>query len=407
LNFPVTVPRRTALVPRPRRALRAVLGLGALALATAAAQAQAPAGGADAPPPAVVVQPVTSEVVGRSDQFVGRVEGFLETLNFKEGADVTADELLIGIEKAPYEAQLAAATAQVTAAQSQVAGAQANLANNDVILSRQVTLLKRGDVSQATYDQAKADRDVSAAQVQEAQAAVGQAQAQVQTAQLNLSYTDIKAPISGRIGAVSVTVGNLVAAKSGTIATIVQLDPIRVAFSIPEALYTRLKQRAATQNGNLDVFTPELTLSDGTTYASGGKLSFASNVIGASTGTLTIYADFPNADSLLLPGGFVTVTVKEANPTKLPVVPASAVLQDRDGRYVLVVDDANRAEIRRIETGQQVQTGFPVTKGLIDGERVIVEGLQKVRPGIVVAPTPVAAGSAEAAGTAPAAGAAQ
>ncbi|RAI00111.1 efflux transporter periplasmic adaptor subunit [Acuticoccus sediminis] len=360
----------------------------------------------NAAPPAVVVAPIAEQDVSRSDRFVGRVqaiqsvnlvarvEGFLEQINFKEGSTVKKNDLLIGIEKAPYQAQLAAAQGQLASANATLVGTQAKLKNADVVLARQKNLLQRDVASQAQADDAQANRDVAAANVQEAQAAIEQAKAQVQTAELNLSYTDIISPIDGRTGVVSITEGNLVNTQSGTIATVVQIDPIRVAFSIPETLFTRIAQAGFTKSDrgqtvpNVAGFTPEIILPGGTAYGHDGKITFASNQIDAATGTLVIYADFPNPDGVLLPGAFVNVVVKQAQGQLLPIVPVSAVLQDQQGRYVFVIDSDNKAEVRRIETAGQIENGFPVTKGLTAGETVIVQGLQKVRPGIEVTPTP-------------------
>lgn len=144
-----------------------------------------------------------------------------------------------------------------------------------------------------------------------------------------------------------------------------------------------------------DLFTPTLTLANGTVYEHPGTIAFASNEIDANTGTLVVYADFPNPRASLLPGGFVRVRVEESREASVPVVPASAILQDREGPYLFVVDAQNRAQQRRVEVSAQVPDGIPVTSGLAPGELVIVIGLQKVRPGIVVAPT--TAGTAAAA----------
>ena len=400
--------------PRARRlapALSLALGL----CVTTTAYGQDPS----AQPPAVVVAPIVTQDVARSDNFVGRVqaiqsvdlvsrvEGFLEQINFEEGSIVQKDALLIEIEKDQYQASLAAAQAQVAAAKSQLAGAQAQLNNANVVLKRQQDLLKRDVVSQAQADDASAQRDVAQANVEQAQAAIQQAEAQVQTAQINLSYTDIKAPITGRIGATNITQGNLVSASSGTIATIVQVDPIRVAFSVPEKLYTGFAQRLAPGSTNApgDLFTPQLVLPNGTTYDQQGQISFASNEVSANTGTLVIYADFPNPRQVLLPGAFVNITVKESDGQVLPIVPVSAVLQDKDGRYVFIVTSDNKAEMRRIETGSQIENGFPVTKGLAAGDTVIVQGLQKVRNGIAVNPTRATAQQASTSSSTAAAGA--
>ncbi len=158
-----------------------------------------------------------------------------------------------------------------------------------------------------------------------------------------------------------------------------------------------------------DLFTPTLTLANGAIYDQPGKIAFASNEIDANTGTLVVYADFPNPNGSLLPGGFVRVRVDEAQEASVPVVSASAVLQDREGTFVFVVDSDNRAQQRRVEVGPQVESGVPVTSGLAPGELVVVNGLQKVRPGIVVAPTTAgsAAAVSSAATAAPSAGIAQ
>ncbi|MBJ3775911.1 efflux RND transporter periplasmic adaptor subunit [Acuticoccus mangrovi] len=515
----------TANAPR----IRTRSGLAAILLATAAVGAATSAEAQNsAPPPAVVVEAVKAQNVSRSGQYVGRiqaiqsvdlvarVEGFLDSVNFAEGSMVKKGTVLFNIERAPYEASLAAAQGQLAAAKAQVTGSQATLKNAQTVLDRQLALVKRGTVSQATADDAQASRDTAAAQVEQAQASVQQAEASVQSAQLNLSYTDVVAPIDGRIGVVAITEGNLVNTASGTLATINQLNPIRVAFSIPEALYINLMQgvdpdapkssgngasSSATATGGAasspatpstsgsdtsasaattgssdtsssgtsssgtgttaptdggaaaatstspasssdagqsaaagtdgsgasgasasaaggtgaapaaatpgplsgrppsDLFEPLLTLANGSTYDQDGDISFASNQIDPGTGTLVIYADFPNPKAALLPGAFVTVKVQEAQKTMLPVIPASAILQDREGQYVFVLDGSNTVQERRIQTGQTIEAGVPVTEGLVEGDTIIVQGIQKVRPGIAVTPTRASASGSGASGS--------
>ena len=357
--------------------------------------------------PAVVVAPAVAEDVARGDTFVGRiraiqsvslvsrVEGFLTSVGFDEGQMVDAGEVMFEIEKGPYEASLAAANAQLASAQAQLTGAQATLKNQETVLERQITLLQRDTVSQARVDDATSSRDNASARVEEAKAAVEQAKAQIQTAELNLGYTTITSPIHGKVGALAITEGNVVNSQSGALATVVQLDPIRIAFAIPESLYVQLTTQIAadrqagapTEQLSRADFTPTLTLADGNVYDHPGKLAFASNEIDADTGTLVVYADFPNPDDFLLPGGFVRVRVDESRRASVPVVPAGAILQDRDGPYLFVVDSENRVEQRRVEIGGQVPGGIPVTSGLAPGELVVVNGVQKARPGIIVAPT--------------------
>lgn len=385
-----------------------------IALVAASGLARAQSSGGQAAP-SVVVAPVTAEDVGRSDQFIGRVqaiqsvdlkarvEGFLDEVAFKEGSFVKKGAILFEIEKAPYQAAEARAQAEVAAAQAAIAGAKASLKNAQTNLDRQLDLVKRGTVSQAVADDAQAQRDKAAADVQAAEAQLKEAQAQLQTAQLNLSYTEISSPIDGRIGATNVTEGNLVNPQTGTLATVVQVDPVRVAFSIPESLYVTFAQERGKSIGDqaTDLFSPRLQLPNGKPYDEKGTIAFAANQIDPSTGTLVVYADFPNPDGALLPGSFVNVTVEESATQSLPVVPAPAVLQDREGQYVFVLTDDDRAEQRRIQTAARVADGFAVSSGLQDGETVVVSGVQKVRPGEKVRPMTQPASPATGAAAAP------
>lgn len=366
---------------------------------TVGALAQSTAPGA--PPPAVIVAPVEEREVSQQDDFTGRiqaiqsvdiqprVEGYLETVNFAEGSDVEKGDLLFQIDKRPYEASLAQAQAQLASANGTVAKSQAALNNSEVILARQQTLLQRDTVSQAVVDDATTQRDEAAADLQSAQAQVEEAKANVQSAQLNLSYTTIVSPIDGRIGPAIVTAGNLVSSASGTMATVVQLDPIRVAFSVPDILYTNLVQQAGEVHAGRakELFSPQLQLPNGKIYDQEGEIAFSGNVIDQSTGTITVYADFPNPSSVLLPGSFVVVTVQESAKTRRPVIGASAVIQDKDGAYVFVVDNDDTAQVRRITIASRSNNDVVVSDGLSQGETVIVQGVQKVRPGQKVTPT--------------------
>ncbi|MEW5424335.1 efflux RND transporter periplasmic adaptor subunit [Amorphus sp. 3PC139-8] len=393
-----------ALAVRWRSLVAASVGLAALGVTPAFAQAP---GGSDKSPPAVVVAPIQSEDVAASQQFLGRiqaiqqvdlvarVEGFLDQVAFKEGAFVKKDQLLYQIEKDQYQAQLDAANAQLATAKAQKAGAEAQLKNAQLNLDRQQTLLERQTVSQAVVDQAQASRDEASANVQSGQAAIEQANAQIETAKINLGYTTINSPIDGRIGATNYTQGNLVSPQSGTLATVVQLDPIRMVFSIPESYWIQFAQQrginAATADGT--AFVPSITLPTGEHYAPQGKLSFVSNEVNQTTGTVSVYADFPNPDGALLPGAYVTAILRQAKQTKLPIAPLGAVQEDRQGRYVFVLGPDNKVQERRIETSIQVQDGWAVTSGLQDGETVVVQGVQKVQPGMTVNPTTVSSAS--------------
>jgi membrane fusion protein (multidrug efflux system) len=355
------------------------------------AHAQAPA---DAPPPAVTVAVVgIGDAAGRAE-FIGRleavqavdararVEGFIKAVNFKEGQDVKAGELLFQIEPDQYAAALAKAEAQVDSA-------EATLRNAELNYERRRDLAARGTVSRADLDTALAQRDT-------AKAELAAAKAGVEAAQLEVNYTKITSPIAGRIGRTNFTVGNLVGPSSGVLARIVQLDPIRAVFSVSErdVLDVKAQEQKASQQQINAGFVPTLRLANGEVYAETGKIEFLGNEIDPATGTVPIRALFPNPQKLLLPGGTVFVQIRPAQSKSLPVVPVSAVQETRQGKSVLVVNAENRVEERAIKAETQVGQNWAVEEGLKPGERIIVEGLQKVRPGQIVRPIPAAPTSA-------------
>ena len=379
-----------------------ILGLFSLAGHSALAQEQ-PA----AAPPIVETAAVKLASVTSQSEFVGsvvaaqqvaltaRVEGFLDEVNFTEGSFVEADSVAFVIEKDTYEAAVEGAQAQLESATAAEASAQANLKLQDLTLVRQQQLLKTNAVSQSVVDQAQATRDGAQAQVDQANAQIALMQSQLRTAQLNLSYTDVKSPIAGRIGKANITEGNLVSPQSGPLATVVQTDPIRVVFSISDREYLDVVKALKPDNSGIAAdaaaFQPKLRLPDGTDYNQPGKIAFLDNTIDPATGTIAVYAEFANPELKLVPGQFVQVTVQAGESVELPVVPASAILQDQEGAYVFGLGEGNRAEIRRVTLGQRVGTDVAVTSGLAQGEMVIVSGIQKVQPGVAV--TPQAAGN--------------
>jgi membrane fusion protein (multidrug efflux system) len=359
-----------------------ILALAAAALSLPAA-AQAPA---NAPPPAVTVAPVENKDIAPSREFIGRVEavqavdlrarvqGFLREVSFREGQDVKAGEALFVIEPDQYEAALAQAEAQL-------ASARATLKNADLNLDRRQELRRSGNVSIADVDKATADRDSAAA-------AVASAEAGVQVARLSLGYTKIVSPIAGRIGRAAFTEGNLVGPDSGPLARVVQLDPIRVVYSVSERDFIAVtREESGATPAEISVgFVPRLRLADGSAYPQPGKVDFVDNEVDPATATIAVRAVFPNPKGILLPGETVNVVVRPAQGKEMPIVPMSAVQESRDGRFVLVVDAQNRVEARPIKTGAQVGQAWTVEEGLAPGETIIVDGLQKVKPGIVVQP---------------------
>ncbi|MBV9117118.1 MAG: efflux RND transporter periplasmic adaptor subunit [Acetobacteraceae bacterium] len=351
-------------------------------------QAQAPGQGGAAPPPAVLVAPIRVEnvapvysFIGRvvaiqSVQVVARVTAFIEKEPAKQGSDVKAGETLFELQKTQYQAA-------VQAAQAQLDGANAAVRNAQLAYDRSSRLAKQGFEAQANFDQATAT-------LQQNQSNVLAAQANLTQAALNLSYCTIVSPIDGRIGAVTLTVGNLVTPSTPPLLTVNELDPIRVVYSVSDRTLVAARQRtgASTEQLAADLVV-EIVLPDGSKYAHTGKISFLSNEVDPQTGTVSVYADFPNPERLLLPGSFVTTNVRRAQPEEAPLVPVAAVQTEQSGRFVLLVDPNNTVRQQPIELGRQVGQDYIATKGLRGGERVIVEGVQKVHPGQKVNPQPL------------------
>lgn len=335
------------------------------------------------PPPLVTVAVVTEQDVNPSAEYVGhveaiqnvdlraRVEGFLEQVKFKEGSDVNAGDLLYVIEQAPYQAR-------VDVDKAKVAQAEAILTKARQYLHR-VRAVSSGLVSATNIDDAVAEELRARAQLQGAKA-------NLELSELDLGYTTVKAPIKGRIGRTAFTKGNLVEPDSGPLARIVQLDPIRVVYSISENDLAAVKAAIGNSSPGKKNLTlmPRIKLPSGEIFKTAGHVDFVDNIVDAKTGTIAIWAVFDNHDGLLLPGQYVTVLVSRSQGKQLPVVPQAAVQEDRDGRYVLVVDSENRVIQRRITTGPVVHTQWAVESGLAAGEMVIVQGVQKVQPGQIV-----------------------
>jgi len=343
-----------------------------------------------APPPAVTVKAVVNRPVTDTGAYIGRVvpiervevvarvPGFIEQRNFTEGQIVKKGELLFRIEQDTYKASVDQQAANL-------AKAKANEVNANLQLERNQALIKSQAVPQATIDQL-------AAAEQGAKADILQAQALLEQAQINLGYTEIRSPIDGKIGIAKFTVGNLVQPSSGPIATIVSQDPIYVTFQPSEADVLAYKRWLAQTDRKNPHLTIHIRLPDGTIYPHPGLTNFLDVQVQPDTDTVTVRAQLPNSDGLLIPGGVVGVVVDRGTPVESLLVPQSAVLLDQAGHYVLVVDDAKKVEQRRVTTGIEQGRDIVITQGLKAGEIVIVEGVQKVRPGQVVS-TSIAAGN--------------
>jgi membrane fusion protein, multidrug efflux system len=347
---------------------------------------------AAAAPPAVGVVTAKIEPVYEANQYVGRIRaektvnlvarvtGFLERRLFKQGSDVARGQLLYVIEQPPYRAALAQS-------QAAVAQAEAELSNAITTLNRELQLLHTPAGQQSTVDNDRAAQLSDAAQL-------ASARAQLETANINLGYTEIRAPIAGRIGITNISVGNVVGPSSGRLATIVSQDPMYVAFEMPVVDALRLNDRYRPEGG-LAALGVRIILPDGQTYSQTAKVDFMSNTVSSSTDTILVRGTVANpplpgpitegvANRELTDGEFVTVILRSLKPEQVVVVPRQAVLEDQLGTYVLVVDAKSLAERRTVTLGQTTPATAVIASGLAAGERVIVEGIQRVRPGLKV-----------------------
>ena len=375
--------------------LRPIIALSFVAVLAVPALAQ------QAPPraPAVGVakaqlQPMTpsSEFTGRIQaidrvNLVARVTAFLDKRFFTEGAEVKKGDLLYRLEQGPFQADL-------QAKQATIAQYNAQLQNAAITLVRQRTLLSSPAGQQSAVDLALANQQALQAQV------LG-AQAQLRESQINLDYTEIRAPVDGKIGRTAVTPGNVVTPNSGTLTTIVSQDPMYVVFPVSVRAALDLSQRYAARGG-FAAAVIKIRLSNGQMYERTGKIDFVDNTVAGNTDTITLRGTLPNpelssakgpegATRGLIDGELVTALVEDAQPVQALMIPRAAVLSDQAGDYVYVVDAQNTVRQQRVRLGQSAPTMAVVASGLSEGDSVIVEGIQRVRPGIVVSPAPAGA----------------
>lgn len=380
----------------------AVTGLTALlALASAGFGLYSIAAGANdvaavaAPPPAtpVSVATVAATQVHTWDEFSGRLEavervelrsrvaGAVQAVHFREGALVKRGDLLITIDRAPYAAEVERAEAQVAAAQARVAFSRSERVRAERLWNEQA-------IARREFDER-----INAGL--EAEAHLRAAQAALQSARLNLGYTQVRAPVAGRIGRIEVTAGNLVAAGPGApvLTTLVSVSPIYASFDVDERVVLRalkdLPGGAGSRQG-----IERIPVQMGTSAVEGtprdGQLQLIDNQVDARSGTVRVRAAFDNADGALIPGQFARVRLGQAHSDTAVLVSERAVGTDQSRKYVLVVDDDSRAAYREVTLGAPADGLRIVTSGLKAGERVVVNGLQHVRPGALVAPQPVA-----------------
>ncbi len=341
--------------------------------------------------PAVGVRPVKTRGISQTFEFVGRVkaiekvdvrariEGFLEKVLFREGQEVKTGDLLYQIEKVQFQALVDQAKANLTSA-------EATLVNAKLEHGRALDLSKQSFGSQAHADQALANLGTSTGHVLQMKAALA-------LAEVNLDYCDIRSPIDGRIGRTVYTVGNLVNPASGILTTIVGQDPIYVQFpvSVRQLEDIREARRRDGSDGNLSKVEIRLRLSSGRDYPHAGTWNFTDPQVSHQTDSLIMRGTIPNPERLLSDGQFVTAIIQERQPEEKLVVPQAALQIDQIGYYALLVDAEHKVLLRRVAVGPKEGPDVVILSGLSAGEHIIVDGIQKVRPGQRVRETVVPA----------------
>jgi len=344
------------------------------------------------PPPQVAVsKPIQQAVTDYADfngltqaieyvEIRARVEGYLESINFQPGSRVKEGDLLFVIDPRPFQAKLDEAKAELERRKAELKQAEATL-------KRKELAYKANAVSEVEVIQGRADRDVAKAAIQAALAAID-------TAELNLAYTRIHAPISGRIGRDLVDEGNLVGASERTLlTTIVKDDPIYAYFNVNERDLLYYQQHTARRDSptNGEGSTPVyLGLSNQQDYPFEGRIDFVDNRLDPSTGTIQVRGVFPNSDHRLWPGLFARIRVPIGTRDNALLVPDPAIGTDQRGEYLLVVNDQNMVEYRPVQIGAQVLGMRVIETGIAAADRIIVEGLQRARPDSTVSPVPAA-----------------
>lgn len=333
--------------------------------------------------PAVLVKTLSLQKLAANYETVGRVEavetvniiartgGILEQRLFTEGSNIEQGQTLFQIEQAPSKLKLQQQAGNLASAKASLKQAQAEL-------KRSLRLLKSKALSRSEYDIAEAKRDQLKAQMLQAQAAFEQAE-------LELGYTTIKSPIGGFIGKASTTPGNLISANSDSLATITRTDPVYVDIAVSDSLLLQFRRQG--EFAEEPTSTPYLYLADGSRYQQAGKFNFIAHQVSRDTDTINIRLSFANPKGILLPGQFVKVHIEPKDIPAVIAIPQAAVQRDREGTFVMLVDSANKIIQQRVVLGEQIKGLWIIDSGLSAGQKVVVEGLQKIHSGLVVSPS--------------------
>ena len=342
--------------------------------------------------------PIYGEWIGTLDGFTNadvraQVTGYLLRQGYQEGAFVKKGQLLFEIDPRPFQAALDQAQGQLAQAKAQLANAEAVQGRTQLDVERYTPLAKEQAASQQDLDNAVQNNLAAKATVETAQAQIKTDEAAVETAKINLDFTRLVAPIDGIAGQAQLQVGALVNLSSGPVTSVSTVDPIKVYFTVGEPQYLAWRKRFPTEttrqaaDKNLRL---ELILADGSTYPHEGTFYFADRQVNESTGAIRIAGLFPNPGNILRPGGYGKVRAVIRLQQDALLVPQRAVSELQGGYQVAVVDGENKVSIRTVKVGDRVGNQWIIADGLKPGERVVAEGVQKVRPGMQVNPKPFA-----------------
>jgi RND family efflux transporter MFP subunit len=347
--------------------------------------------------------PIYGEWIGTLDGFTNadvraEVTGYIMRQAYQEGAFVRKGQLLFEIDPRPFQAALDQAEGQLAQAKATLANAQAVQGRTQLDVERYAPLAKEQAASQQDLDNAVQNNLAAKATVATAEAQIKTDEAAVETARINLDFTRLIAPIDGIAGQAQLQVGALVNLSSGPVTSVSTVDPIKVYFTVGEPQYLAWRERFPTETARLEAdknLHLELILANGSTYQRTGTFYFADRQVNESTGAIRLAGLFPNPGNVLRPGGYGKVRAAIRVQQDALLVPQRAVTELQGGYQVAVVDGENKVSIRTVKVGDRVGNRWVIAEGLKRGERVVAEGLQKVRPGMTVNPKPFTAETAD------------
>jgi RND family efflux transporter MFP subunit len=340
--------------------------------------------------------PIYGEWIGTLDGLVdadvrAQITGYLLKQGYQEGSFVRQGQLLFQIDPRPFQAALDQAQGQLAQAKAMLANSQAVQRRTELDVERYTPLVKEQAASQQDLDNSIQNNLAALATIETAKAQIKTYEAAVETAKINLEFTRLVAPIDGIAGQAQLQVGALVSPNSGVVTSVSTVDPIKVYFTVSEPQYLSWRQRFPTEASRLEAdkkLRLQLILADGSAYPHYGTFSFADRQVSESTGAIRIAGLFPNPNNILKPGGYAKVRAVIRTEERALLVPQRAVSELQGGYQVAIVDSDNKVNIRSVTVGPQVDRRWVIASGLNPGDRVVVEGVQKIRTGILVNPKP-------------------